>query len=169
MNIKGGFTIVELMIVIVVIGVLASITIVSYNGSQARAKTVQETKDIQNVADALDLYKTNVGNMHDGVAGAGGAGYWYGGSNTVYAGATKSMRQALIDAGYLRSNDTTNFMVALCTNTSDETRVVLGKFTTPPSSTPAQQISPTVCTSSSFSLYTDPAQNYKMNYAKVVQ
>ena len=34
-----GFTIVELLIVIVVIGILAVITIVAYNGVQARAKT----------------------------------------------------------------------------------------------------------------------------------
>jgi len=36
----SGFTIVELLIVIVVIGVLAAITTVSYNGIQARAKNV---------------------------------------------------------------------------------------------------------------------------------
>ena len=39
-NIKNrGFTIVELLIVIVVIGILAAITIVAYNGVQNRAKT----------------------------------------------------------------------------------------------------------------------------------
>ena len=34
----SGFTIVELLIVIVVIAILAAITIVAYNGIQARAK-----------------------------------------------------------------------------------------------------------------------------------
>ena len=34
-----GFTIVELLIVIVVIGILAAITIVAYNGIQDRAKS----------------------------------------------------------------------------------------------------------------------------------
>jgi type IV pilus assembly protein PilA len=37
-NKKSGFTIVELLIVIVVIGILAAITIVAYNGVQTRAK-----------------------------------------------------------------------------------------------------------------------------------
>ena len=36
---RQGFTIVELLIVIVVIGILAAITIVAYNGIQNRAKT----------------------------------------------------------------------------------------------------------------------------------
>ena len=35
---KQGFTIVELLIVIVVIAILAAITIVAYNGIQNRAK-----------------------------------------------------------------------------------------------------------------------------------
>ena len=37
-NISAGFTIVELLIVIVVIGILAAITIVSFNGVQSRAQ-----------------------------------------------------------------------------------------------------------------------------------
>ena len=42
-NTSHGFTIVELLIVIVVIGVLAAITIVAYNGIQKRARTVAAT------------------------------------------------------------------------------------------------------------------------------
>lgn len=40
-NRQSGFTIVELLVVIVVIGILASITIVAYNGVTARAKTTK--------------------------------------------------------------------------------------------------------------------------------
>jgi len=37
-HLHDGFTIVELLIVVVVIAILAAITIVSYNGVQAQAK-----------------------------------------------------------------------------------------------------------------------------------
>ena len=39
---KSGFTIVELLIVIVVIAILAAISIVAYNGIQSRARNVQQ-------------------------------------------------------------------------------------------------------------------------------
>jgi prepilin-type N-terminal cleavage/methylation domain-containing protein len=40
---QNGFTIVELLVVIVVIGILAAITIVSYNGITTKAKTASVT------------------------------------------------------------------------------------------------------------------------------
>lgn len=40
---NSGFTIVELLIVIVVIGILAAITIVAYNGVQQRARDMTRT------------------------------------------------------------------------------------------------------------------------------
>jgi prepilin-type N-terminal cleavage/methylation domain-containing protein len=52
-----GFTIVELLVVIVVIGILAAITIVSYTGVTARAKTTQaqsNANSAQSVAEAMN-------------------------------------------------------------------------------------------------------------------
>jgi prepilin-type N-terminal cleavage/methylation domain-containing protein len=45
---KSGFTIVELLIVIVVIGILAAITIVVYNGIQGRASDAAVQSDLRN-------------------------------------------------------------------------------------------------------------------------
>lgn len=58
---KSGFTIVELLIVIVVIGVLASITIVAYNGFQARAIKARRLSDMSTIVKALNLYKIQTG------------------------------------------------------------------------------------------------------------
>lgn len=50
---RGGFTIVELLIVIVVMGILAAITIVAYNGIQDRAKKAS-------IASALTQYNKKI-------------------------------------------------------------------------------------------------------------
>lgn len=52
-----GFTIVELLIVIVVIGILAAITIVAYNGVQNRANDVVVQTDLRNFAGKVMEYQ----------------------------------------------------------------------------------------------------------------
>lgn len=61
MNVIGkkqtGFTIVELLIVIVVIAILAAITIVAYNGIQQRARDAVMRSDLTNAGKAIRLYQ----------------------------------------------------------------------------------------------------------------
>lgn len=58
---QTGFTIVELLIVIVVIGILAAITIVAFNGIQERARDAKRQSNIQAVAKALEMYYVDNG------------------------------------------------------------------------------------------------------------
>ena len=58
---QTGFTIVELLIVIVIIAILASIVIVSYSGIQNRANDTAVQNDIANVAKKLQLYYIDKG------------------------------------------------------------------------------------------------------------
>lgn len=51
-----GFTIVELLIVIVVIGILAAITIVAYNGVQNRAHTTTAQSAAKEYANKAEVY-----------------------------------------------------------------------------------------------------------------
>lgn len=60
-RISIGFTIVELIIVITVIGILSAIVVVSYNGVQNTARNAQRLDDINRVADLLDIYYTKNG------------------------------------------------------------------------------------------------------------
>ncbi len=55
----SGFTIVELLIVIVVIGILAALTIVAYNGVQQRATAASLQSDLENAAKKLKLYQVD--------------------------------------------------------------------------------------------------------------
>jgi prepilin-type N-terminal cleavage/methylation domain-containing protein len=59
---QRGFTIVELLIVIVVIGILAAITIVAYNGIQDRARTSSMTLDFSNNNKVAKLITASTGN-----------------------------------------------------------------------------------------------------------
>ena len=57
-----GFTIVELLVVIVVIGILAAITIVSYAGISSKATIASLTSDLDNASKQLKLYYIDHGN-----------------------------------------------------------------------------------------------------------
>lgn len=70
-----GFTIVELLIVVVVIAILASITIVSYNGITARAEKAKTLVVVQNLLDALSIYKISEGSYPTTATYCLGAGY----------------------------------------------------------------------------------------------
>lgn len=56
---QKGFTIVELLIVIVVIGILAAITIVAYNGIQSRANVQRANTDLNSLVKAIHLARVN--------------------------------------------------------------------------------------------------------------
>lgn len=58
---QDGFTIVELLIVIVVIGILAAITIVAYNGVSGRAVASALQSDLSNASKQLKLYQVIYG------------------------------------------------------------------------------------------------------------
>ncbi len=58
---EKGFTIVELLIVIVVIGILAAITIVAYNGIQNRAKTQSAQASASVLQKKIESYNASIG------------------------------------------------------------------------------------------------------------
>jgi len=83
---KQGFTIVELLIVIVVIAILASISVAAYNGVQQRANNDKTQQALASWVKALNMYKVDNGkwpsgysclgeNYTYGVDGSGSSGY----------------------------------------------------------------------------------------------
>lgn len=93
---QTGFTIVELLIVIVVIAILAAITIVAFNGVQQRARDSERKQDLASLAKIISIYNTDNSNYMTTGGGAGnGQGWVNGGSPTI--------PKILSDAGLLAS------------------------------------------------------------------
>lgn len=58
---QKGFTIVELLIVIVVIGILAALVLNTFAGVQRRARDTQRQTDINSIATQLEVYYADEG------------------------------------------------------------------------------------------------------------
>lgn len=73
---RKGFTLVELLIVIVVIAILSTITVVAYNGIQVRARDSRRAQDISSIRKALMLYNIEKGGVWSADAGNWRAEGW---------------------------------------------------------------------------------------------
>ncbi len=71
---RHGFTIVELLIVIVVIAILAVVTVVAFNGMQARAQFTRLNGELGSINKAIALYQAENGTYP--VTGTFGAPGW---------------------------------------------------------------------------------------------
>lgn len=89
---QTGFTIVELLIVIVVIGILAAITIVAYNGIQDRARKAKINQDIVTIKKAVIAARQTTNKTFGGVTGsyATGGTCWSKADGTDLATLTSS-------------------------------------------------------------------------------
>jgi prepilin-type N-terminal cleavage/methylation domain-containing protein len=61
LNKSSGFTIVELLIVIVIIGILAALVVIAYNGLQTRARDSTRVTDMRNIKTAIESYYADNG------------------------------------------------------------------------------------------------------------
>lgn len=72
-GLNRGFTIVELLIVVVIIGILAAIVIVAYNGVTQLAKESSIKSDLSNAKKKLELYKADNGSYPANITQLGNA------------------------------------------------------------------------------------------------
>jgi len=70
---KVGFTLVEIMVVIALIGILAGFLLVSMQGARASARDAQRQADLENIKSALEMYKSSCGQYPDSVPTNGSA------------------------------------------------------------------------------------------------
>lgn len=117
----AGFTIVELVVVIVVIGILAGITILSYSRSQLNARDTAIKNAAAQTADALQLWSTRTNlapsatnTTVNGIAGSTSATGW------VQSGKyTRTIEDVLVDHGYLSKGFSSNLQTSAVSNNSN--------------------------------------------------
>ena len=184
---KSGFTVVELLIVIVVIGILATIVSVAFNGAQQRGRDTTRIHDVDAIATAL----TAIGARRDSVTldfDASGAGYadatiGFIKTGPPDSGYSLSIKDWLKQSGYFGEGfdepkfvyNTRDYAVTLCKDSdigTNNRRVVMARLENPPSKTIDQQLTGNGCTSVGsvdnwwYKAY--QAAPFSMNYAVMV-
>jgi general secretion pathway protein G len=72
MKARSGFTLVEILIVVVILGILAAIVIPQFTEASTEAKTSRLVTDLQSVRSQIELYKIQ---HNDNLPGTGGPSF----------------------------------------------------------------------------------------------
>ena len=168
MNIRrtNGFTIVEMAVVIIVIGILAAITAVAYGSVQERARDAQRVSDLAQLKQAMDRWVMTESKLpHES-----GAGYNGNGGGWVYASTyPETYENIFLSKGFikkpLRDPSTPigsgSYMFYRCNSTS-EYYAFLAKLEYPDDAVDNEHSRWTGLGCSSYS-------TYGMNYARIMR
>ena len=119
MKAKRGFTLVEILIVVVILGILAAVVIPQFTDASTTAKTSSLKTDLQTMRSQIQLYKVQ---HNDALPGAGGATF------------TQAMTGITDVDGDVATSGTTfgPYMLAIPTNAFDLSAAITEGILAPP-------------------------------------
>ena len=88
-----GFTLLELMIVVSIIGILATLAVPSYQSSVVKAKEAALRQDLSTLRDVLDQHKADQGKYPPSLSALVGTGYLRGIPKDPFTGATTTWQE----------------------------------------------------------------------------
>ncbi len=118
---KKGFTLIEILIVVVIIGVLAAVVLISLDSAQAKARDTRRLSDLNELANAFRMYyeKNNTYVISDAGPMSGYAHQGWLNCNTTCGGySAKTLDQALVEMNLI-SAPIDDPMCKLPTTTAD--------------------------------------------------
>ena len=92
---SDGFTLIELMIVVAIIGILATLAVPSYQSSVVKAKEAALRQDLSTLRDVLDQHKADQGKYPPSLLALVDAGYLRGIPKDPFTGATTTWQEIL--------------------------------------------------------------------------
>jgi len=122
---QRGFTLVELLIVIAIIGVLAALLMSNFIGVRQRARDAQRKSDLKQVQSALELYRSDIGSYPTTI------NFPACGSSLPTSGTTIYMKEVPCDpsgsynsGNYSYTSDGSTYSLAACAENSSDSQAI---------------------------------------------
>lgn len=132
---QRGFTLVELLVVVSIIGILVSIVAINSNSARRQSRDARRKADLQNVAGALELYRATYREYPDATPVSGRpAVSSYADLKSALQGLTTDVPNDPAGQSYYYFSDGRRFVLdAVLENVSEATTITVSNPTTPPS------------------------------------